>query len=146
MRVSRAALALVLATATALLPPLLAPAPAVAAETCHGNACDGLSPKATGCAADAQTIPGTAVPPGHAEAVHAWLRYSKKCHAVWAQADQSNGWGFRLQTSKVSYDGTTVMSGPTYTAMSGADQRHRVGLQDAGDGQWTYGAWRTGGV
>ncbi|MFD5466085.1 DUF2690 domain-containing protein [Kitasatospora sp. NPDC127059] len=146
MRVSRGAFALVLAAATVLVPTLLPPTAAVAATTCHGNACDGQSPKATGCAADAQTIPDTAVPPGHHQAVHAWLRYSKKCHSVWAQADKSNGWGFRLQTDKVSYDGTTVMSGPTYTSMTGADQRHRVGLQDAGDGQWTYGDWRKGGL
>lgn len=139
--------ALALAATLLVLPGVLAPSTAQAAVGCHGNACDGKSPKATGCASDAKTIPGSAVPRGDHPHVRAWLRYSKACHAVWAQADQSNGWEFGIQIRNgSSYNGSTVMSGPAYTSMVGADHEHRVRLRDADDGQWDEGPWRKGGI
>ncbi len=136
---------LVLTAAALLVPTLLSPVPAQAAATCHGNACDGKNPVAAGCSADAETVPSSQVPTGSEPHVRAWLRYSKACHAVWAQAPASDGWNFRIQIrGGTTYSGTTLNSGPTYTLMVGADHEHRVGLQDV-DGQWDNGPWRKGG-
>ncbi|MFE2108955.1 DUF2690 domain-containing protein [Kitasatospora sp. NPDC059463] len=136
--------ALVLAAAALLAPAALAPVPAQAAVACHGNACDGGSPKSAGCAADARTVPGSEVPKA-ADHVRAWLRYSRACHAVWAQADASDGWEFAVQIrGGASHHAFTVTSGPTYTAMVGADHEHRVRLRDF-DNQWEDGPWRKGG-
>ncbi|MFG2918913.1 DUF2690 domain-containing protein [Kitasatospora sp. NPDC048298] len=129
-----------------LVPPVVAPAVATAAPACHGNACDGRSPKATGCGADARTIPGTVIDPGSNRHPQAWLRYSKQCDAVWAQGEESDGSTIRVQIDGgASYDAPTVAPGPAFTAMVGADHRHRVGILDV-DGQWSYGKWRKGGV
>ncbi|MFE4517017.1 DUF2690 domain-containing protein [Kitasatospora sp. NPDC056783] len=129
-----------------MVPSLVAPAVATAAAGCHGNACEGRSPKATGCGSDAQTIPGTVTHPGSGLHPQVWLRYSKQCDAVWAQGEESNGWTIRVQLDGgASYDAPTVPSGSAFTSMVGAGHRHRVGVLDA-DGRWSYGAWRKGGI
>ncbi|MGW6916362.1 DUF2690 domain-containing protein [Kitasatospora sp. NPDC054939] len=137
--------ALALAAIAFLGPSLAAPFPASAAAGCRGNACDGRNPEASGCRADARDVPNSHVRPGSQKTPRVWARYSPGCHAVWAKADRADGWTLRIQVlDGPSYDAPTKASTEAFTAMVGADRKHRVCILDV-DGQWECGAWRRGG-
>ncbi|MEV0531901.1 DUF2690 domain-containing protein [Kitasatospora sp. NPDC050463] len=138
------AAALTLAAAAVLAPATALPTPAAAAAGCHGNACEGKNPKTLGCAEDARDIPRTEIRPDTQLHPRVWLRYSAKCHAVWAKGEWADGWTIRVAILDGDpYDAPTLASGEAFTAMVGADRTHHVGILDV-DGQWVYGKWRSG--
>jgi hypothetical protein len=67
------------------VPASAATRPAVAAVTCSGNGCDGLSPGTTGCAATAITAKSVNLYRGSELLGIVQLRYSTACRTVWGR-------------------------------------------------------------
>ncbi|MGW7259540.1 DUF2690 domain-containing protein [Streptomyces sp. NPDC054834] len=118
-----------------------AASPALAAPGCRSDACTGKNPKSQGCNADAKDVPKSVVHPDSGQHPIAWLRSSAKCHAVWAKAEKSEGWEFRIEVMNgKSYVAATQLSFEAYTAMVGADRSYRICWRDV-DGAPSCGHW-----
>jgi hypothetical protein len=101
VRIVRAVKAAVLTTLTlfGVLGGAIPMAPAAHASVgCYGDYCSGMDPKATGCAADAQTVAWVDLSDGRLD-----LRWSPTCKTNWARYEQYPYGSFASETPLALY-------------------------------------------